>query len=307
MFIVRGDVKLFALAYPLAQFVGLADILGGTGGLAEVAVAGSQPRVGHGKVGIQADGPLEQRNGSSSHRFSLSSPGSPGCRLAVPRAMVWSRSPLARHTSAPRPAIRPASRAFSSPPRPAPSAPAPCRWPSACSFASTSPLRQFTAFSPSTYWLPRLEIEPSMRGGAGGALADLAGQLAGEPRIFGLGHQRQRLRHALVRKQVQKRRLLQLRRQPLPQRAVEDRIAGGVGEVGEDDGVLLGQAVRGLARAEVERPAIAAATVPRRREPESSRVSCPLQELRRPSPRSMTEMEQRRGGTGCWRLAAAAT
>ena len=32
----------------------------------------------------------------------------------------------------------------------------------ACSFASTSPLRQFTAFSPTTYWLPRLEIEPSM-------------------------------------------------------------------------------------------------------------------------------------------------
>jgi len=32
----------------------------------------------------------------------------------------------------------------------------------ACSFASTSPLRQFTAFSPTTYWLPKLEIVPSM-------------------------------------------------------------------------------------------------------------------------------------------------
>jgi len=42
----------------------------------------------------------------------------------------------------------------------------------ACSFASTSPLRQFTAFSPTTYWLPS-GIVPSDAGGTGGALADL--------------------------------------------------------------------------------------------------------------------------------------
>jgi hypothetical protein len=41
--------------------------------------------------------------------------------------------------------------------------------------------------------------------------------------------------------QVQKGRLLQLRRKPLPQRAVEDRIARGVGELGENDGVFLGK------------------------------------------------------------------
>ncbi len=72
------------------------------------------------------------------------------------------------------------------------------------------------------------------------------GQLACKPGIFRLRHQSQRLRHTLVRKQAQKRRLLQLCRQPLPQRAVEDRIASGVGELGEDDAVLLGQAVRSL-------------------------------------------------------------
>ena len=83
-----------------------------------------------------------------------------------------------------------------------------------------------------------------MRGRTGGALADFAGQLAREPRVLGLRHQGQRLRHALIGEQVQKRRLLQLRRQPLPQRAVEHRIARGVREIGEHDGVFLGQAAR---------------------------------------------------------------
>ena len=69
------------------------------------------------------------------------------------------------------------------------------------------------------------------------------GQLACEPGIFRLRHQSQRLRHTLVRKQAQKRRLLQLCRQPLPQRTVEDRIARGVGELGENDAVLLRETI----------------------------------------------------------------
>ncbi len=64
-FIVRGDVKLFAIAYPFAKLVGLANILFGTGGFAQVHVAHSQTPVCHGKVGVQAGGPLEQRNGGS--------------------------------------------------------------------------------------------------------------------------------------------------------------------------------------------------------------------------------------------------
>jgi len=56
-----------------------------------------------------------------------------------------------------------------------------------------------------------------------------------------------------IGKQVQKRRLLQLRRKSLAQRAVENGIARGVGEVGEDDGVLLGQAMRWvLAKVEID-------------------------------------------------------
>jgi hypothetical protein len=59
-------------------------------------------------------------------------------------------------------------------------------------------------------------------GGAGRALADFVGQLACKPGIFRLRHQSQRLDHTLVRKQAQKRRLLQLCRQPLPQRTVSE-------------------------------------------------------------------------------------
>ena len=38
-----------------------------------------------------------------------------------------------------------------------------CSFPAAvaCSSARESPVRQFTAFRPSTYWFPRLAIEPS--------------------------------------------------------------------------------------------------------------------------------------------------
>jgi hypothetical protein len=46
--------------------------------------------------------------------------------------------------------------------------------------------------------------------------------------------------------------LFKLHRQPLPERAVEHRIAGGVREVGEDNRVLLGQGVRAM---RVELPA----------------------------------------------------
>ena len=57
--IVRSDVELFALAHTLPTFVGLAGILGGAGGLAEVAVAGSKACIRHGKIGIETDGALE--------------------------------------------------------------------------------------------------------------------------------------------------------------------------------------------------------------------------------------------------------
>ena len=70
---------------------------------------------------------------------------------------------------------------------------------------------------------------------------------------LGLRHQRQRLRDALIRNQAQKRRLLQLRRKPLPQRAVKNRIAGSVGEVGQNDRVFFGELRRTTMQEEVDR------------------------------------------------------
>ncbi len=52
-------------------------------------------------------------------------------------------------------------------------------------------------------------------------------------------HQPQGLLHLLVVHDFQKRRLLKLDGEPLAQRAVEDRIAGGVGEVGEHQHIFV--------------------------------------------------------------------
>src|SRR5208337_3228697 len=90
-------------------------------------------------------------------------------------------------------------------------------------------------------------LRPDLRDGAierrraGGALADFASQLMRQPRFFGLGHQSQGLSDALIGKQIEKRRLLQLRRERLPQRAIKNLIARGVGEVGENDRVFVGE------------------------------------------------------------------
>ncbi len=87
------------------------------------------------------------------------------------------------------------------PPRPAPSL-----WPLrvTCSCASGSPLWQFTAFSPSTYWLPRLAIDPAMyallpaRWQSSRATSGVSVVLAGRV------HQLQRCRHFVVGQHIQR-------------------------------------------------------------------------------------------------------
>src|ERR1700728_1679523 len=69
-------------------------------------------------------------------------------------------------------------------------------------------------------------------------------RLLGKPRVFWLGHHRERVRNALVGNYAQKRRLVQLCRKSLAQRAVEDWIAGGLREFGENYSVLVGQGLR---------------------------------------------------------------
>src|SRR5260370_38704111 len=64
-----------------------------------------------------------------------------------------------------------------------------------------------------------------------------------------LAYQPQGLLGPLVRNEAEEGRLLKLQSQPLPERAVEHRVAGCVREVSEDDGVLVRHRV-GLAGAE---------------------------------------------------------
>ena len=75
-----------------------------------------------------------------------------------------------------------------------------------------------------------------------------AGPDAHDPRNVGsqscirrLVHQQQRSSDAVVRHEAEERRLLELNRESLPERLVEHRIAGRVGELAEHDRVLVGE------------------------------------------------------------------
>ena len=81
------------------------------------------------------------------------------------------------------------------------------------------------------------KIEPSMVA----ALADVTRQFWDEPHLRRRLHPCQRWRNALIRNKAEQRRLLQLRRQPLPKGALENSIASDIGEVGEGNGVFIGE------------------------------------------------------------------
>src|SRR5215472_14167025 len=69
--------------------------------------------------------------------------------------------------------------------------------------------------------------------GAPVSLADFLGNLRSKPLVRLLAHQTQRLLDRLVGDHAEKRRLLQLYRQPAAKGLVKDRIAGTIGEIGE--------------------------------------------------------------------------
>src|SRR5271166_12114 len=77
--------------------------------------------------------------------------------------------------------------------------------------------------------------------GAACSLAEFPGNVGGELGIRFLAHHLQGLQDLRLGHNTEERRLFQLHRQPLPQGAVENRVARGVGEICEDDGVLLCQ------------------------------------------------------------------
>ena len=111
----------------------------------------------------------------------------------------------------------------------------------ACSSARMSPVVQCLARRPRTYWLPSVAIDPSRTGGAAGPDAHALRNVGSQSRIRRLVHQRQRAADAFVGDEAEERRLLKLHRQSLSQRIVEHWVAGRVGELGEDDRVLVGQ------------------------------------------------------------------
>src|SRR5208283_4332862 len=74
-----------------------------------------------------------------------------------------------------------------------------------------------------------------------GALADFASDPWSQSRIVWLTHHSQYVPDAVVRNQLQEGRLLELHRQALPERVVENGIAGHVREIGDHNRVFLSQ------------------------------------------------------------------
>ena len=112
-------------------------------------------------------------------------------------------------------------------------------------------------------------------------------------------HQFQGRRDLVLGKHIQKRRLVERNAERRLERVVEHRIACAVGEIGEDDGVFLGQALGLVWRDEVER-----SRNPRDEHHRGGNHNLPelspAQDLGDLQP-SMTEMEPPPSDAGCWR------
>jgi len=65
----------------------------------------------------------------------------------------------------------------------------------------------------------------------------MAGDVFGEMCVGGFAHEAKLLIHFLIGKNVEEWRLFQVCGKGLFERAVEDGVSGGVGEIGENDGV----------------------------------------------------------------------
>ena len=105
---------------------------------------------------------------------------------------------------------------------------------SARSLARLSPVLQATASRPSTYWLPRLEIDPTST-----ALLPVrrhsSRATSAVTRSVGVTtHQAQSLAHLAVGQNIEEWRLLQIHSQSLFEGAIEHRVASCVFEVGQD-------------------------------------------------------------------------
>ncbi len=81
----------------------------------------------------------------------------------------------------------------------------------------------------------------SENGFAAGAEAEFPGNVRGDVLGGRAAHQLQRLADFAVGKNVEEGGLFEIDGEGLLEGAVEDRVAGGVDEVGEDDGVFLGE------------------------------------------------------------------
>ena len=234
-----SNVEFFALAGALSQLERLLKILAGKVQLSHGQILVSHAGIGHGKVGVELDGALVQRNRRKGVAFFAQlitlSEGlqslkrrsgnflqrlvkllNRGQRLAqIAAQLAGAQTQSIQHLLLARGLLL--------------------------------HLRQRVAGG-GVDRLQRNDVFTSQRRNASrehglnvGALANFPADVAGKTCLRRLAHQFQRLLHLGIRNDIQIRRLAQAHCQRLLESAVEDRITSGVGEVGKKDGIFFGE------------------------------------------------------------------
>ena len=238
--VVCLDVEPLPFAYFLPQLVSLADVLGLTARLAEVAVHGRQGAVGHGEIRVEFYGPLEERNGRGVTFRKEHLPSQTvgfqclqrrrgcvldGCGVFLHRAERFAE--LAAQADGC------VAQSFEH-----------------CLLARSLllRLRQHLAgaavrgFQADDVLAAEAGNRAGQHGLAAGALTDFSGDLGRQAVAGRTAHQFQSLIHLALGKKIEKGRLSELHRQSLLERIVEDRIARLIVEIGKNNGVFFGEA-----------------------------------------------------------------
>ena len=204
--VLVGDEQPLALADVLAVLVGQPRQLFAAAGLAESAVDARQRRVGQREVRIERDGALEERD-----RLDLAAGGAPlrclRCRPSAPRATASSLPRSARCAAPARSRDSPSASRTSAVIVPIARRTSSLRSTSTCCRAIVAPVVQSVAASATTVARPTAETLPSSIACRPSRWHSSCATSCVSARVRFASHQLQRAAHALVRHDVEVRRL----------------------------------------------------------------------------------------------------
>ena len=238
--IVRFDVEAFDIADTIAEFEGYFGLFGSGGKLLQVVITRAECSMSHGEIGIEFDGLLQWRYGSgvvsaAEHDFASSAVGLKsvergGCGAIDGRVeFLDGAEGFAEFLTEVDGGVVEGLEDF------------------CFAFGADLLLGEDVAvgavhgFEADDVGVVEAGDGAFEDGGALRAQADFAGNFGSDVCVGGLAHEAESLLDALFGDDAEEGRLFELDGEGLFESVVEDGVAGGVGEVGEDDGVGLGE------------------------------------------------------------------